>query len=97
MISDDASCNHGFASHVVHVLYRDVLGVHRIDRGGRQVELRFADLPLKWCEGRIPVGDSAVGLKWRQDAERICFRVEVPAGYGVKVSNLSGKELVRES
>ena len=26
-----ASCNHGFASHIVHTLYRDVLGVARVD------------------------------------------------------------------
>ena len=26
-----ASCNHGFASHIVHTLYRDVLGLYRVD------------------------------------------------------------------
>ena len=26
-----ASCNHGFASHIVHTLYRDVLGLYLVD------------------------------------------------------------------
>ncbi len=27
-VGAEASCNHGFASHIVHTLYRDVLGVY---------------------------------------------------------------------
>ena len=30
-VGASASCNHGFASHVAHSLYRDVLGVHAVD------------------------------------------------------------------
>ncbi|MFD0717619.1 hypothetical protein [Paenibacillus sp. GCM10027626] len=41
--SAGASCNHGFASHIVHVLYRDILGVYKIDPQARVVELRFPD------------------------------------------------------
>ena len=53
-VGDYASCNHGFASHIVHTLYRDVLGVHRVDHQARKVYLRFGDLKLDWCEGRLP-------------------------------------------
>ena len=50
------SCNHGFASHVARVLYRDALGVKQIDPVNRVVTLRFAgDSHLSRCEGRIPV------------------------------------------
>jgi len=90
-----ASCDHGFASHIVHTLYRDVLGAYRVDAVNRVVQLRFADLPLAWCEGRIPTPDGAVAIRWRQEGDRITCRIEVPAGWSVESKNLSGKDLVR--
>ncbi len=47
-VGDYASCNHGFASHIVHTLYRDVLGVYRIRSPN--------------AEGPRPVRRSEVGL-----------------------------------
>ncbi len=91
-----ASCNHGFASHAVHVLYRDVLGIYRHDPVGKSVTLRFCDLPLDWCEGRVPVPGGAVPVRWWKDARRICYRVSVPAGYTVNVENRSGKALAQQ-
>ncbi len=94
-VGDYASCNHGFASHIVHTLYRDVLGVYRIDPVGRVVQLRFSDLRPDWCEGRIPVAGGGVSLRWWKEAGAICYRANVPAGYTVRVDNVSGKKLVR--
>jgi len=90
-----ASCNHGFASHVAHMLYRDVLGLHRIDPVNKVVDLRFGDLRLNWCEGRIPINGDAVYLRWWEEGERIDYTLTVPAGYTVQVENLSGKQLTR--
>ena len=59
-----ASCNHGFASHVAHCLYRDVLGIYRVDTREKTVELRFSDADLKWCRGEIPTPDGIVSLQW---------------------------------
>ncbi len=90
-----ASCNHGFASHIVHTLYRDILGVYRIDPRQRLVTLRFTDVDLPWCEGRIPLDEGSVFLRWQEKGGKIEYRIQVPAGYAVLVENRSGKAAVR--
>ncbi len=92
-IGPTASCNHGFASHVVHVLYRDILGLYRVDKPNCVVHVRLADLPLHWCSGRMPLGKDAVSLQWRRSGGGTQFRIQVPAGYEVRVENLTGGEL----
>jgi alpha-L-rhamnosidase len=92
-----ASCNHGFAAHGgVHTLYRDVLGLYRVDPVNRRVDLRFTDLRLDWCEGRMPVPDGWVELRWKKEAGALRYRVSVPAGYTVTVENQSRLELSGE-
>ena len=91
-----ASCNHGFASHAAHVFYRDVLGFHQVDRLKRRIELRFNDLPLDWCEGSMPTADGPLKLRWWKDGEKTAYRLEVPEGWQVEVSNPSGRELQRQ-
>lgn len=91
-----ASCNHGFASHIVHTLYRDVLGLYRVDPVRKVVQLRFGDSPLAWCEGRIPTDSGGICLRWRKGQDKLHYRISVPAGYTVQIQNLSGAELVRE-
>ena len=81
-----ASCNHGFASHVAHILYRDVLGV-RIDPAGKVVEFRIPDLPLEWCEGRMPVEGGCVDASWRRRDGRTIHRLSVPRGYRTEVTD----------
>jgi len=90
-----ASCNHGFASHIVHTLYRDIVGIHRIDPRERTVTLRFTDVGLPWCEGRIPLDGGPLSLQWSKSDGKIEYRVRVPAGYRVRVENRSGGEVVR--
>ncbi len=90
-----ASCNHGFASYVVHVLHRDVLGVYCIDALNRTITLRFSDLPLDWCEGRIPIGEDAVSLRWWRQGSEIHYRVDIPAGFLLKVENISDRMIVQ--
>jgi alpha-L-rhamnosidase len=91
-----ASCNHGFASHGgVHLLYRDVLGLRSVDTIGKRVQLRFADLDLAWCEGRLPTPEGSVRLRWEKKAGKLIYAAEVPAGYTVEVENQSGLMLVR--
>jgi len=89
-----ASCNHGFGSHIVHVLFRDILGLYKVDPLRHTVKLRFNDLPLEWCEGAIPVTDGRISLRWRINGSQLTYRVDVPSGYTVEIENLSGKKLV---
>jgi len=91
-----ASCNHGFASHIVHTLYRDVLGLYRVDTVKRRIRLRFSDLDLNWCEGRIPTPEGPIALSWVKKGETLTYRLDTPAGYEVTVENLSSLKLVRK-
>lgn len=88
-----ASCNHGFASYIGHVLYRDVLGVKEIDLTNKSVTICFADLALEKCEGSIPVGDEVVELAWQRAGDVIRYSYSVPEGYEVKIENESNMEL----
>lgn len=87
---DYASCNHGFASHVARVLYRDVLGC-RIDPVTRTVTLQLANLPLQWCEGRIPTADGPVYARWWKERGKFMHELHVPAGYRPVVQKLTAK------
>jgi len=79
---DIASCNHGFASHICHTLYRDILGVAQLDRVDKRVVLRFPSLRLKWCEGALPVPEGEVAIRWERDAAgTVTYTVEAPEGY----------------
>ena len=93
-VDTSASCNHGFASHIVHTLYRDVLGVYSVDESKKTIRLRFSSLALPWCSGIIPLPSGKIQVRWRREGDRILCRAAVPAGYRLETDNLSGKELV---
>ena len=81
-----ASCSHGFASHIAHVLYRDVLGVKELDRVTKRVALRFADVPLSACSGEIPIGDDALKVSWTREGNVVRYKCAAPSGYAVDVT-----------
>jgi alpha-L-rhamnosidase len=95
-ISTTASCNHGFASHTAHCLYRDTLGIHALDHQGKAVTIRFADVALDWCRGTMPTPDGPVSLSWRTENDTIIYNLDLPAGYALKLQNNSDKRLERE-
>jgi alpha-L-rhamnosidase len=90
-----ASCNHGFASHICHTLYRDILGVRRVDPIAKQITVRFQDLKLEGCEGTVPTRDGPVTLGWSARQNQLQYRLTHPAGYQATIENLSGKPLKR--
>ena len=90
-----ASCDHGFASHIVHTLYRDVLGIARVDRAARVVTLRLGAVRLEHCEGTLPTRDGAIHVRWARHGNELKYHVDPPPGYRVEVTNSSGKRLVR--
>ncbi len=93
-VSAAASCDHGFASHVVHSLYRDVLGVSSVDVQNRVVRLSIADVGLDWCDGRLLTPQGPITVRWWKEDGRTLYRAEVPAGYTLKVDNLTGGDLL---
>ena len=76
-----ASCNHGFASHIAHVLYRDVLGVYDISPTEKKVVLRMIDSGLHHCKGSIPVGDESVDVEWTKENDKFVVTLALPKGY----------------
>ena len=80
--------NHAFEAHIVTTLYRDVLGLCKVDMVRKQVRLRFTDIDLDWCEGRVPTPEGLISLRWRKNPEGLTYQVDVPAGYKVQVETL---------
>ncbi|WP_135554553.1 alpha-L-rhamnosidase-related protein [Paenibacillus cymbidii] len=90
-----ASCDHGFASHVVHWLYRSALGLHEVNHHTRQIVIRFENNGLQQCEGAIPAGNEVIALQWEaRSDDTLVYRLNVPNGYAVVIVNDSGKTLV---
>jgi alpha-L-rhamnosidase len=84
-----ASCNHGFASYIGHVLYRDVLGIRNIDYINREITVCFNDIVLDQCSGSIPVGNETVALQWKRSGDTIDYSLQTPKGFKVKIENRS--------
>lgn len=89
-VHPNASTNHGFASHACRTLFRDVLGLYRVDRKKRSITVRFADVPLEACEGYMPTPEGEVRLAWRKTDGAIEYRLNVPDDYQVELVNDSG-------
>lgn len=81
-----ASCCHGFAAIASEYLFRDVLGVRRIDRMSKTVVVEPSpDVPLDWCEGDVPLSSSEkMSVKWRKVGASVLVDVELPCGWSRK-------------
>ena len=88
-----ASCNHGFASHVVRALYRDALGVRLLDPIQHVVRLRLGESRLAWCQGRIPTAGGPVCVSWSRKDGVLAWRCQVPVGWTVLAEDEHGKVL----
>lgn len=91
----NASCNHGFASHLTNVLYRDVLGVYEILPCERKVRLRFIDSGLEWCKGSIPMGDEQIDVEWRQLDGKFDVNISLPQGFTYEIIPTEYKVVIR--
>ena len=85
--SPHASCNHGFASHIVHILYRDVLGIKDINYLQKVITIQFSDLNLPFCNGQIPIGEDLLQLQWKREEKHIYYQLEVPGDFKVVIQN----------
>jgi len=81
-MSTNASCNHCFASHIAHVMYRDGLGINDIDPVEKTVKLHFTDNGLNSCEGKMPIGDDFIELKWTRNPDgTVKYDIKLPEGW----------------
>jgi len=89
-VQDNASLDHGFASHEAVTLQRDVLGLRSVDPVKKSVEVYFADVPLKWCKGTVPAGADAVSLDWKREGSTVLYRLDTPKGWTISVDVAKG-------
>jgi alpha-L-rhamnosidase len=95
-MSNEASMNHAFGSHIIVHLYRDVLGIHQLDTVKKAIRVRFSPTTLEMCEGRIPTPDGFVTMRWTKTADTLTYQLDVPAGYSVQVENVGGFAVVQK-
>ncbi len=93
--SNEASMDHAFEAHIVTTLYRDILGLYKVDRVRKEVHVRFTPLSVDWCEGRTPTPEGFVDLRWVKTGESITYQIDVPAGYHVQVETLGNVKAVK--
>jgi alpha-L-rhamnosidase len=79
----DASCNHGFASHVAVACCRDVAGLRKIDRVNKTVVFSPPkDLPLERISVDLPLGGGNVlHAGWRNVGGHFVEEVSLPPGW----------------
>ena len=84
-LSTAASCNHGFASHIAHVLLRDILGIYDVAPATKTVTLRFLDSGLESCKGSIPLNKDSIDLEWQKKDGIVNYRLQLPKGYRMRI------------
>jgi alpha-L-rhamnosidase len=89
-MSPRASLDHAFNSHIVNVLYRDALGIYSVDTIAKQIELRFSETSLDWCDGSVPTPEGEIMLNWVRVGRSIQYRCNVPTGYSVRAIAMNG-------
>ncbi len=91
-----ASCDHGFASHVVRLFHRDVAGIYAVDAAAKKIAIRLPKIDrLDWASAVQPVPGGAIKIRWEKKDGKLSYTLETPAGYDVAVENASGLEAVR--
>ncbi len=93
--SDEASMNHAFEAHIVTTLYRDILGLYKLDYVNKKVHLRFTPLTFEWCEGRTPTTDGFIQMRWNKTAGGVVYQIDVPAGYEVDVQTVGDVKAIQ--
>ncbi len=78
-----ASCNHGFASHVAVMMYRDVVGISNIDHINKRVYVVPSQSNLSWCSGSVPVPGGLVSISWKRTPQGFKRTLKAPAGWKI--------------
>lgn len=78
-----ASCNHGFASHQIRILYRDILGIASVDKIRRIIRLNNIGVAsLDWCEGILPIDGGILKVRWEHDKNgKLKLDTDAPRGW----------------
>ncbi|MHA7110190.1 hypothetical protein ACRTDU_08700 [Sunxiuqinia elliptica] len=91
-----ASLNHGFASHIAHAYYRDVLGVKDVDLENKRICVELNEVDLAWSEGSLPLAKGVFHLRWKKKGNRLIYHYDAPVDYEVYVKNNTDLRLIEE-
>jgi alpha-L-rhamnosidase len=81
-MTDQAGCDHGYASHVVRWLFRDAGGILNIDRKEKIVTLGVPATDISWCQAKMPLADGILEFEWeRKKNGEVDYHLELPIGY----------------
>lgn len=84
---------HGFQGQICDLLYRDALGLHRVDTVNKAITLRFTNHNLTSCRGSVPVGDDVIDVEWSKRNDVIRYRISAPPEYRIEVENLGRSQI----
>ncbi len=91
-----ASCNHGFASHLCHVFYRDILGIAEVDTVHKKIIIRFPKIDyLNWVKGTQPIPGGIISLHWKKKDEKLTYTLSTPQNYETIIENASGLSIIK--
>jgi len=79
------SLNHGFASHICYTLVKDILGVKRIDRKNKHIDILINDIDLDYCKGTIPVNEDILKVEWKREEGKVIYNITPPKDYTYSV------------
>ena len=89
-----ASCNHGFAAYMGHIIYTDILGINKVDYKNKEITLSFSDVNLNSCSGSMPLNDKeAVELSWTRENNVIYYNVKIPKKWTINIENHSKSKI----
>lgn len=95
-IRAESSLNHGFASHVIHWLYKDVLGINQIDFQNHTIDITISDLNMNSCEGALPKHNGElIRFGWRKSGKNIVYHISNVDGFEVNISYPKQLNLVK--
>ncbi|WP_312372790.1 alpha-L-rhamnosidase-related protein [Lachnoclostridium sp.] len=84
-----ASCNHGFASHVIRCIHRDAVGISRIDKIGKVIEMHPVNQLFTSLDLILPIDGEQLKIHISSDEKGVHREVIVPKGYELLVKNIS--------
>lgn len=63
LVKDDASCNHGFASHAIYWIYKNFIGVESVDEKNETIMLNKEKSPVGKIRAKLFAGKKLIGIE----------------------------------
>ncbi|MBR4752803.1 MAG: hypothetical protein IK077_13690, partial [Thermoguttaceae bacterium] len=72
----------GFASHVAHIVYRDLLGVTNVDLAAKKINVRIPNVDSPGAMlAHLPIPNAEIMLLWAKFDDKIKYKIGASEGY----------------